>query len=146
MPDNRRISGETPFGNPEDNLEYVLAHGGQLKEDYPVKQKKVLQNAFIWPDGTEYQKGHVLPAGMVLPRGSIVKVSSVPKNEIEVPEENVVFTHKPEKKAGQQNLGAAKEELVGNDDSWAFGGNYYKVAPNISIIGCGGAAVTQFQE
>jgi len=139
MPDNSRISGETPFGNPEDNLEYVLAHGGQLKEDYSVKQKKVLQNAFIWPDGTEYQKGHVLPAGMVLPRGSIVKVSSVPKNEIEVPEEKVVFTHKPEKKAGQQNLGAAKEELVENDDSWAFGGNYYKVAPNIGIIGCGGA-------
>ena len=54
MPDNRRLSGVSPFGSPDDDLEYVLARGGQLKEDHLLKQRIVLQNALIWPDGTEY--------------------------------------------------------------------------------------------
>ena len=67
MPDNRRISGETPQGDSKDSSDYILAHGVQLKEDYIVKQGKILRKALILPDGIEYLEGYVLPAGMILP-------------------------------------------------------------------------------
>ncbi len=128
MPDNSRINGEFPSGTPNENLEYILANGGLLTEEHLLKERIVLQNDFIWPDGTEYPKGFTLPAGMVIPAGSIVKksIQSPPAEEKAV---EVSGQEKCLKDEGESTC----------DDSWEFGQSHYKVVPNISIIGVGGA-------
>lgn len=137
MPAFKRISGESPLGNPDENIENILAHGGQLKEDHLLKEKVVLENAFVWPDGTEYPKGHALPKGMVLPKGGIVRVSSTPEQGEAAPKEDILFEYKPDEGASfSSEPKVIKEEA---DETWAFGGDYFKVVPNIAIIGVGGA-------
>ncbi|ODS36228.1 hypothetical protein BEH94_05225 [Candidatus Altiarchaeales archaeon WOR_SM1_SCG] len=140
MPDNSRISGEIPYGAPDENLEYIFKNGGQLKKTHVLQQRVVLQHSLAWPDGTEFPKGFALPAGMMLPKGSIIKVSPPEKEEPEVLKEDVVFEHVPERKdVYARASGSRFKKQEACDDSWVFGGDYFTAVPNIGIIGVGGA-------